>query len=183
MAVLFRELPTILDADLTYSSFKILPSAFRLLNFLIMRSATLFSVKTISKVTLGCDFTELHETRQFVPLESNRSLCRADSISASVVPGAKLEACSVNGPALPFMLRPGPVSTCDCCEKPFLVDFAVVLRDEELILAFPLSISLAILEARAELACDPRFDGVVDDGRDGGLNGFFWPETPDDECR
>ena len=89
----------------------------------------------------------------------------------------------MNGPALPFMLKPGPVSACDCCEEPFLADFAVKLREDELMLAFPLSISLAILETRAELACELRFDGVVDDGREGGLNGFFWPETPDDECR
>lgn len=115
----------------------------------------------------------LHETRQLVPLLSKRSLCRADSISASVVPGAKLEACSVNGPALPFMLRPGPASVCTCCEEPFLVGLAKELRAGGFMLAFPLSISLAILEARAKLACEPRFDGVVDDGRDGGLNGFF----------
>lgn len=50
-------------------------------------------------------------------------------------------------------------------------------------LALPLSISFAILEVRVKLACELRFDGVVDDGREGGLNGFFWPETPDEECR
>lgn len=91
-AVFLRELLAEFEPDFTYSSFRILPSALRLLNFLIMRSATLFSVNTISKVTAGCDFARLQEIRQLVPLESKRSECNADSMSASVVPGAKLEA-------------------------------------------------------------------------------------------
>lgn len=54
------------------------------------------------------------------PLLSVVMVCRADSMSAAVVPGAKLLASTTKGPAAPLMLRPGPrgiggVETLTCC--------------------------------------------------------------------
>jgi hypothetical protein len=54
------------------------------------------------------------------PLVSVTIVCRADSMSAAVVPGAKLLASTMKGPAAPLMLRPGPrgsggVETLTCC--------------------------------------------------------------------
>lgn len=40
------------------------------------------------------------------PSLSVESLATADSMSAAVVPGAKLEAVTGKGPALPFIVRP-----------------------------------------------------------------------------
>lgn len=80
------------------------------------------------------------------------------------MPGAKFEARRVKGPAEPFMVKP--------------VDAAPLRKellrgDDKLMFGLlPLSISDAILDARVEdwlLRCE----GVVDDGREGGLNGFF----------
>jgi len=124
--------------------------------------------------------------RQLLPASSKSSGCRAAVISASVVPGAKFEAWTVKGPAEPFIVRPGP-----CCgwvvEVPFrapdatLLEVGVAVKElfrEGVILALPLSISLAILEARAldwlSRLARLAWEGVVEEGREGGLKGFFW---------
>lgn len=148
------------EVALTNSTRNMRPSAFKLLNLFTMRSATAFSEKTISNVTCGLVETSLHDCRQLIPASSNRSPCSAASISPSVVPGSKFDACSVNGPAVPLMLRPGP------CEAPFLATFGREVA--ALMLAFPLSISLAI-----RLALALRCEGVVDEGLDGGLKGLL----------
>lgn len=54
------------------------------------------------------------------PLVSVTIVWRADSMSAAVVPGAKLLASTAKGPAAPLMLRPGPrgiggVEILACC--------------------------------------------------------------------
>lgn len=66
------------------------------------------------------------------------------------------------------------------------VDVKELLR-EEVMFALPMSISFAILEERALdwlSRCD-RFEceGVVEDGREGGLKGFFWGGALEEEVR
>ncbi len=71
-------------------------------------SAMVRSEYTISAVTAGSRDVELswHEMSPLWPSESVLSLATADSISAAVVPGAKLVAMTVKGPAAPFMEMP-----------------------------------------------------------------------------
>ena len=71
-----------------------------------MRSAIVRSEKTSSATAAGCSDVMRHDSRPLCPSLSVESLAMADSISAAVVPGAKLDASTGNGPALPFMLRP-----------------------------------------------------------------------------
>lgn len=79
-----------------------------------------FSTKTISAMMVGLADMILHEIASIGPFVSVTIVCRADSMSAAVVPGAKLLASTTNGPAAPLMLRPGPrgkagVETLTCC--------------------------------------------------------------------
>lgn len=87
----------------------------------------------------------------------------------------------MKGPAEPFIVRPVPAD-CDWVlgvEAPLRAVEGVVkeLFREELTFALPESISDAILEARAfdDWRSRSRFEceGVVEDGLEGGLNGFF----------
>ena len=48
----------------------------------------------------------MQERRPLWPSESVESLATADSMSAAVVPGAKLVATTVKGPAAPFIDMP-----------------------------------------------------------------------------
>jgi hypothetical protein len=66
------------------------------------------SLKTSSAMTVGWVDVMEQESRPLLPSESIASWVSADSMSAEVVPGAKLEARTWKGPALPFMLRPLP---------------------------------------------------------------------------
>lgn len=76
-------------------------------------------------------------------------------ISASVVPGAKFEAWIVKGPAEPLIVRPGPVAVEGWAvplRAALVVGVVEVVKEvlrEEVTLALPLSISFAILVARA----------------------------------
>lgn len=86
-------------------------------------SAICISEKIISAVTVGCIATIRHDVSPFTPLSSTVSLRSADSMSSAVVPGAKLLASTTYGPALPLILKPGPVARgCEgtiwaCCES------------------------------------------------------------------
>jgi hypothetical protein len=96
------------------------PSAFWPLNVLITASAMAFSAKTISATIVGVEDMMRQEVVSIEPLVSVTIVCRADSMSAAVVPGAKLLASTMKGPAAPLMLRPGPrgsggVETLTCC--------------------------------------------------------------------
>jgi hypothetical protein len=71
-----------------------------------MLSAIARSVKTSSAATVGFVEVSRHERRPLRPSSSRESFARDASISAAVVPGAKLDAVIVHGPALPFMLKP-----------------------------------------------------------------------------
>lgn len=73
----------------------------------------------------------------------------------------------MNGPAEPFIVKPADGPPLRSSVKDLVREGARVTFVLE-----PLSISDAILEARAE-AWLFRCDGVVDDGRDGGLKVFF----------
>ena len=53
-------------------------------------------------------------TSPFAPVVSIAVFCSADSMSAAVVPGAKLLASTMNGPAVPRILRPPPETTFAC---------------------------------------------------------------------
>jgi hypothetical protein len=70
------------------------------------RSAIVRSENTSSATTAGSSEVSQQESRPLRPSLSVESLEMADSMSAAVVPGAKLEATTWKGPALPFMLRP-----------------------------------------------------------------------------
>lgn len=65
-------------------------------------------MKTISATTVGLVEVIRHETKVLIPLLSIQSACMADSMSASVVPGAKFLASTTKGAADPLMLSPGP---------------------------------------------------------------------------
>lgn len=80
------------------------PHTFLLLNVLITVSAPDFSTKVISAMTVGVVATRRHSV--ICPPTSSMTL----SMSAAVVPGAKLEAMTTCGPAAaPLMLTPGPL--------------------------------------------------------------------------
>lgn len=85
-------------------------STFWLLNVAITFSAPAFSVNTISAMTVGVDATIL-QLCSSPPMGSI-----ADSISAAVVPGAKLLPCTTYGPAKPRMLYPLPGARTVACE-------------------------------------------------------------------
>ena len=96
------------------------PSAFCPLKVLITASAMAFSANTISAMMVGLEDMMRHDVVSMWPLVSVTIVCSADSMSAAVVPGAKLLASTTNGPAAPLMLRPGPwgsggVETLTCC--------------------------------------------------------------------
>ena len=69
-----------------------LPSARWLSYLLIIRSAIVRSENTSSATTAGCSEVSWHDSRPFWPSLSVESVATADSISAAVVPGAKLDA-------------------------------------------------------------------------------------------
>jgi hypothetical protein len=97
-----------------------------------MCSAMFLSAKTNSATTEGFVRVSRHDKSPLTPFSSRISLCRADSISAAVVPGAKLLASTVKGPALPFMLRPLPFGLRDCEEMTLACgeSSALASRDE-----------------------------------------------------
>ena len=64
------------------------------------------SEKTSSAVTVGWVEVRLQVRRPLWPSSSRESRVRVASMSAAVVPGAKLVATTVQGPAFPLMLRP-----------------------------------------------------------------------------
>ena len=69
-------------------------------------SAIVRSEKTSSATTEGRSVVRRHDNNPFWPSLSVDSFAIADSMSAAVVPGAKLEAMTEKGPALPFILKP-----------------------------------------------------------------------------
>ena len=140
----------------------------------------------ISAVTAGRVAVTTHLWRLDLPLLSKRSFCKADSMSASVVPGAKLDNCTVKGPAVPLIERPALCS-------PFLrTDWLPLDATNELFLdvvtlALPLSISCTIRELRTVYWSSrsrpfrKECEGVVEEGREGGLLEFFCVDTLVDE--
>jgi hypothetical protein len=72
-------------------------------------SATALSAKAISATTVGLVLVKRHDNIPLTPFSSNVSACIACSMSAAVVPGAKLLAITMEGPAFPFMLSPLPL--------------------------------------------------------------------------
>ena len=117
------------------------------------------SENTISATTAGLVAMTRQDNMPVPPLSSTVSPCRADSISAAVVPGAKLLASTVKGPALPFMLRP----------------FPAVPRGVDTMLTCG--------EVRADAnRVEREFCGVVEAGREGGFLGELDLATEFDRC-
>ena len=87
---------------------RIRPSAFSLFHLRTTRSATFLSVKTNSAMTVGRLDMSRQVFRVLMPSASSECWEKADSMSAAVVPGAKLEAVTLNGPEAPLILRPDP---------------------------------------------------------------------------
>lgn len=91
-----------------------------------------------------------HEAIPLAPVLSVATLCKADSMSAAVVPGAKLLACTTKGPAVPRIERPAPGSWERDCVMGSMFAWCVLFMAE------------AILLVRAICA-------AAEEGREGGL--------------
>lgn len=99
----------------------------------------------------------------------------------------------MKGPAEPLIVRPGPAAVEGFAvplRAALVVGVLEVVKEllrEEVTLALPLSISFAILEARTldwlSRWVRAEWDGVVEEGREGGLKGFFWVGVLEDEVR
>src|SRR5437016_802843 len=100
-------------------------------------------------MTVGLLLMILHDAMPLAPLLSVATLCSADSMSAAVVPGAKLLARTTKGPAVPRMVRPCPGSGRFCVVDRTLTCSVLLMAE-------------AILFVRA--ICE-----AADDGREGGL--------------